>query len=239
MRIENIAVFFSILLLIPGCSSTPTTPSPPATNKPVINSFSASPETIDLGSASTLSWSVSNAQNVVIDQGIGTVDSTGSIAVSPNATVTYTLTASNANGAVSKSCLVTVNQPPVINGFAATPNVITLESSSTLSWDVSNAVTRTIDPGIGQVSATGSTIVSPNSTTVYTLTAVNGSFTVTATCMITVDWQNFICYKTATRTKYHRGNCQYLSQSKIQTTLGEACAQGLTPCSVCNPPSCR
>ncbi len=128
---------------------------------------------------------------------------------------------------------------PSILSFIATPTQIILESSSTLSWDVSDAERVEIDQGIGQVAPTGAKDVTPAFTTTYTLTAYNGSFVASSTCQVAVDWQNYVCYKTATGTKYHRENCQYLSQSKIQTTLGEACQEGLTPCSACSPPSCR
>jgi len=43
-------------------------------------------------------------------------------------------------------------------------------------------------------------------------------------------------YITKTGKKYHRANCQYLSRSKIPTSLKDAKANGYTPCSVCNPP---
>jgi len=232
-------VVLCFIFSLAGCKSTPSGPSNPAPNIPIINNFSASPDTIELGSSSTISWIVSNAQNIEIDQGIGTVNSSGSTSVSPSETITYTLIASNGNGSATKSCTITVNQPPVINNFSAVPNFIILESSSTLSWNVSNAQEVTIDQGIGQVSASGSISITPNNTITYTLTAKNGSLTATESCVVTVDWRGFVCYITDTGTKYHRGSCQYLSQSKIATTLGEACAQGYSPCSVCDPPSCR
>jgi len=44
-------------------------------------------------------------------------------------------------------------------------------------------------------------------------------------------------YVTNTGQKYHRGECQYLSESMISTTLGAAQSAGLEPCSVCRPPT--
>jgi hypothetical protein len=44
-------------------------------------------------------------------------------------------------------------------------------------------------------------------------------------------------YITKTGTKYHRGSCQYLSQSKIAISLADAKARGYDPCSVCKPPT--
>ncbi|MBS7297655.1 MAG: MBL fold metallo-hydrolase [Eubacteriales bacterium] len=44
--------------------------------------------------------------------------------------------------------------------------------------------------------------------------------------------QNFVVYRTKTGTKYHRLGCSYL-KSKIETTISEAEAMGLGPCSRC------
>lgn len=43
-------------------------------------------------------------------------------------------------------------------------------------------------------------------------------------------------YITRTGTKYHSAGCSYLKSSSIEITLDEAKADGLTPCSRCNPP---
>lgn len=67
---------------------------------PTINSFLASPATITSGQGSVLSWTVSGATSLSIDQGVGTVTGT-SVAVAPGATTTYTLTATNAAGATA------------------------------------------------------------------------------------------------------------------------------------------
>ena len=81
---------------------------------PVISSFKASPASITSGASSTLSWSVSGATSLSINQGVGTVTGTTSKSVKPTATTTYTLTATNAAGSVTKTATVTVSaaQPP-------------------------------------------------------------------------------------------------------------------------------
>lgn len=43
-------------------------------------------------------------------------------------------------------------------------------------------------------------------------------------------------YVTRTGSKYHRGGCRYLRQSKIAMSLAAAKAAGYTPCKVCSPP---
>lgn len=96
--------FLTILLFIflSGCSGiTPTSP--------IINSFTADSTTIGEGDSATLSWVVTDATTVTINQGIGTVALTGSISVTPADTTTYTLTATNSVGTVTDTETITVN----------------------------------------------------------------------------------------------------------------------------------
>jgi hypothetical protein len=74
---------------------------------PVIASFTATPASIDAGQSSTLQWSVQNADSVSITS-LGTVAASGSKSVSPIATTTYTLTATNAAGSVTRTATVEV-----------------------------------------------------------------------------------------------------------------------------------
>jgi len=48
---------------------------------------------------------------------------------------------------------------------------------------------------------------------------------------------NETVYITKTGAKYHKGNCSYLSNSKIPFSKSEAISAGYTPCSVCYPTS--
>ncbi len=97
------SLFFAmiVLVLVVGCNG----PSPTA---PIINSFLADPLTITVGESSTLSWSVTDATSVTIDQSIGSVALISNTTVSPTTTTTYTLTATNAAGSVTASVTVTV-----------------------------------------------------------------------------------------------------------------------------------
>jgi len=97
------SLFFILiaLALITGCSGTP-----PAV--PIINSFSAVPSTITAGESSTLSWSVTDASSVTIDNAIGSVALSGTTTVNPTTTITYTLTATNSAGSVTATTTVTV-----------------------------------------------------------------------------------------------------------------------------------
>jgi len=76
---------------------------------------------------------------------------------------------------------------PTIGSFTAQPDTISAGQSSTLSWSTSNAVTVTIDHGVGSQPVSGSISVSPTATTTYTLTATNGTGTATATATVNVN----------------------------------------------------
>ena len=81
----------------------------PPPSLPVISYFTASPGSITLGASSTLSWSVSGAPIISINQGVGGVTPSGTRVVSPAATTTYTLTATNATGTVTQPVQVVVS----------------------------------------------------------------------------------------------------------------------------------
>ena len=174
----------AILLVIAGCVPRGTD------EPPVINSFEASRVSITSGESSTLSWSVSNATTVSIDQGVGNVGLTGSRTVSPNVTTTYRLTAQGAVGSVAAAAQVVVSEEvaalPVVDSFTADPEHIGLGNPSTLSWNVSDATEVTIAPDVGSVEPIGSASVSPEASTAYTLTATNEAGNVTATAQVTV-----------------------------------------------------
>jgi hypothetical protein len=147
---------------------------------PVISYFIANPSSITPGSSITLSWNVTNATSVTVDNGVGPVGSSGTTIILPVASTTFTLTASNAAGSNTASTAVIVSgvstppaSLPVINYFTATPPLISSGGSTTLSWDVSDATSVTIDNGVGSVASSGSTLASPAASTDYTLTATN------------------------------------------------------------------
>jgi len=188
-------VFIALVavLVLTGC--TAGVPIVIPGQMPAIESFDANPASISAGEYSTLSWTVSGATSVSIDQGIGGVALTGSRAVSPAATIVYTLTASSSSGSVTATTQVIVAGAvppptpsgfPTINSFMASPSIITLGDSTSLSWNVSNATSVSINHGVGSVSLVGNIIVSPPTTTTYTLTAGNANGSVTAAAVVQV-----------------------------------------------------
>ena len=87
-------------------------PPPPPPAAPTVTNFSAEPSSIERGQSSTLSWSVENATSISIDNGIGTVQATGSRRVFPNDSTTYTLTANGPGGSKTATATVNVTAPP-------------------------------------------------------------------------------------------------------------------------------
>lgn len=189
-------------LFLTGCITirkpTGTTDAPDQTtlaeaySPPVISQFTASPDGISAGDTCTLTWSISDATSATIDNGIGSVALNGSRSVSPNETTIYTITATGRGGTNTATAQVTVESTsgsapsvaptyagglPVINYFNVSPVELTgsfsVSGTHKLSWDVSNALSVSITPGIGTVAATGSRNITPSSTTTYVLSAKN------------------------------------------------------------------
>jgi len=91
----------------------PAAPAPVArVEAPMISSFTAEPSSIERGQSSTLRWSISNATDMSINQGVGAVQSQGQRQVFPTSTTTYTLTARGPGGNDSRAVTVTVSTPP-------------------------------------------------------------------------------------------------------------------------------
>jgi hypothetical protein len=156
-----------------------------ASTAPQIASFVASPTSITAGQSSTLSWSTIGATSVTISS-IGTVPLNGTDPVSPTVTTTYTLTATNANGSVNATATVTVNTPQTsLTACYASPANIMAGESATLYYTSQNATSVNITPGVGSEGLSGTVVVSPTSSTTYTVTA-NGAGGSTSSCSIAV-----------------------------------------------------
>jgi len=161
-----------------------------APSVPTIVSFTANPTTVTAGQPTTLSWSVTGATSVTMDNGIGALPASGSGPISPAQTTTYTLTAANTAGSATARVTVTVTAPapgvPTIASFTANPSTVTAGQSTTLSWNVTGATSVTMDNGVGALASSGSRTIAPAQTTTYTLTAANSAGSSTARAMVTV-----------------------------------------------------
>jgi peptidoglycan-associated lipoprotein len=124
-KITIICLAASIALIADGCKKKVPAPPPPpppapapapapaATAAPVVAQFAAEPSTIQRGQSATLRWEVGGqTTSVSINNGIGSVRSTGSQQVTPTNSTTYTLTATGPGGTITGSATVSVVTPP-------------------------------------------------------------------------------------------------------------------------------
>jgi peptidoglycan-associated lipoprotein len=93
-------------------------PPPPAVTPAPTATIAANPDVIHPGQSTTLTWHTQNANDINIE-GLGTVSSSGTRAVSPSYSTTYTLIARGAGGSADASARVTVN--PVAQKASAPP----------------------------------------------------------------------------------------------------------------------
>jgi peptidoglycan-associated lipoprotein len=116
-----------IVLLLAGIAVTGTgcakkvAPPPPAAKKqqpeaekpptppPPTITLTASPAAIEKGQSVTLSWRTTNATEVSIDGGIGTVEAAGSRTVQPSSSTTYRARANGPGGVADAEARITVN----------------------------------------------------------------------------------------------------------------------------------
>jgi peptidoglycan-associated lipoprotein len=118
--LRKLAVLSSLsaILALSGChkktpvASPPPPPSPPPAAQPTA-SITASPNVIDRGQSTVLTWKTTDATTATIG-GIGTVPPNGTQNVSPHDSTTFTLTATGPGGNAQSSAEVTVNRevPP-------------------------------------------------------------------------------------------------------------------------------
>jgi hypothetical protein len=193
---STIVLLLALLLLVSGCTFTPAT-TPQSAFLPKILQFDAAPSVVNQGESTYLRWSVSEANSVSIDNGIGSVALAGEIPVSPNSTTFYTLTARNLAGETTAGTQIVVEggtttqpatpteTPPTIASFYADRLIITPSQYVTLSWEVLGTTEVTLTPS-GQVNAKDSITLQPASTTTYVLTATNSAGTTTAGITVTV-----------------------------------------------------
>jgi len=87
-------------------------PAPPPPAAPSVTAFTAEPSSIERGQSSTLSWNVTDASSVSIDNSIGAVQASGNRRVFPGASTTYTLTATGPGGTKTATATVNVTEPP-------------------------------------------------------------------------------------------------------------------------------
>jgi hypothetical protein len=112
-QLEIIGVIILLTaIIISGCSEQ---------KKPVISSFEVTPDQIEIEQSTQLSWIVTDADSVTIDNGIGTVTLSGNRTITPLETTTYTLTAKS-------STTVTATVQIIVIESGEKPNISMVQS---------------------------------------------------------------------------------------------------------------
>ena len=188
-----------------GPTGTDTDTATVTINPPVIDSFTATPDTSVSGEDVLLQWQTTGATSVAItdddpstdDEMVYTAATSpdGRFTVTPTTGTTYTLTATGPGGTVASNLEVTVtalstevdSASPTIDSFTANPTEITAGNSSNLTWETTDATSVAINGVTVTLDVDGNTDVYPTVTTIYTLTAIGPGGLVTATATVTVD----------------------------------------------------
>jgi peptidoglycan-associated lipoprotein len=112
LRWAALATALVVITILGACNKKvpPAVPAPPLPRAPTA-SLTASPETIQRGRSSTLTWRTENTTDVTIDP-IGKVAERGSESVNPSQSTTYQLTAKGPGGTAQASARITVTEPP-------------------------------------------------------------------------------------------------------------------------------
>lgn len=113
-RAGLLALFGSAVLVV-GCNKKVTPPPPPpaaapAPARPTVT-LQANPTTVNKGESSTLTWNSTDATQLSIDPGVGTVTAEGNTKVTPSDSTTYTITATGPGGSATATAAVSVNAP--------------------------------------------------------------------------------------------------------------------------------
>ena len=144
-------------------------------------SISANPTTIASGSDSTLTWSSANAKSCTASGGwTGAKATSGTLAVAPTTTTTYTLACTGAGGSTQASANVAVSASsgaPTAT-ITLTPSSIVSGADSTVAWSSTNATACTASGNWsfnGEIPTSGTEVTSQNGNSYYVVTY-------TATC---------------------------------------------------------
>lgn len=186
-------IALSVWMTLSACGGGGAEDDAPAPEPIPTVSLSASPATVQRGSAVTLNWSSLNAASCTASgDWAGSRATAGTTSVTPAAvgTATYTLSCDRpgAPSAGSASATVTVTAPPPTVTLAASPTAVTLGAASTLSWSSTDATACTASGAwSGARGVSGSESVTPAAAGAadYTLSCTGPSGSAAATATVT------------------------------------------------------
>jgi hypothetical protein len=174
-------------------TNTPNTNPLTCQNNVTLTSNAAS---IERGTNATLTWSTTGVTSVSFNQGVTATGLNGSTVVTPSQTTTYTLTANSATSSVSCPVSIAVTEPntPTPNPLTCQNNVtfttsaasIERGNSAVLTWSTTGVTSVSFNQGITATGLSGSTSVTPNQNTQYSLTANSATSSVSCPVNISV-----------------------------------------------------
>lgn len=167
-----------------------------AFNSPVINAFVANPNPVIRGEVCNLSWNVSNPTStqmtVYLNGGEFSnriVPPISGINTSLSATTSYTLTATNSNGTVSRTIQVVAQELSDFNVVLSASSLsVTTGSPVTLIWFTSPPTgVSLVSSNFGASDVSGKKAVYPSTLTTYSITVRNNSTGEEKTANITIN----------------------------------------------------
>jgi len=142
---------------------------------PEVSLFTISRDFLNDKKPVILSWKVHHAESIYIHPDVGAVQPSGTIELWPRKDTEYHIKAFNlANDLAEETVSVIVDKtPPKITSFTSSTKLLEKEEPIQLSWQIENAETVHITPGIGWVKPQGKQEASINRDTRFTLTATS------------------------------------------------------------------
>ncbi len=154
--------------------------------EPVIKTFTSDKTAVLTGGSATIFWDVQFTEKLSlitngVEETLPPTEYAGKRAVTPSATSTYGLVATNRYGTQRQNLQIQVNVPtptplplPVVERFDVQPQVITAGQSIKIDWTTSGVKSVQIAPLPDTFPPSGSISDTPDKTTAYVLTASNG-----------------------------------------------------------------
>jgi hypothetical protein len=183
--------------------------------------FTASPASIQSGSASQLTWSATNATSCTASgawtgsRATSGTQSTGALSANAN----YTLTCTGAGGSVSRTAGVTLLPAPTLT-FAASPTSLQSGAASQLTWSTTNATSCVASGGWSGTRTTSGTQSSGALTASrsFTLTCSGTGGSIARTASVTVTTPAPTVTLAASPTSVQSGSASQLTWSSTNAT---------------------
>ncbi len=152
-RIFAVSIVLS-LLFVAACSkkvATVTPPPPPPPAAPTAT-LVASPEAVQQGQSTTLTWRTDNANDITIS-GLGVVPASGSRSVQPGESTTYRLIAKGPGGEREATARVTVSMPQARTAPSLSDQDLFARNVKDIFFDYDKYALRPSDSQIAQSDA--------------------------------------------------------------------------------------